>query len=99
MYLLAHQRSLRRNSLPITGTPGPVAPPGFSLLGASWNHLGRSSGRLERLFAPLGVALVVFCALLGSPWTHFFDFGADFGFIRLLFLHVFYTTCLKLDFS
>ena len=62
-----------RNSLPLPGTPGPLDPgldPGLSTTVVSL-------GRLGRLFGPPGVTLIAFVVLLGSPWTHFFDFGVD----------------------
>ena len=60
----------------------------WTLLGSPWTPFWSTWGHLGRFFV-----------ILRSPWTPFFDFGADFGDIFSYFLHVFYTTCLKLDFS
>ena len=64
-----------RNSLPLPGTPGPRAPPQTWLFGAPWGHLGRSLGRLGRLFGPPGVTLVVFLSSCGRLGLHFSILG------------------------
>ena len=64
-----------RNSLPLSGTPGPPAPGHGRPLGAAWGHFGPPLGRLGRPFDPLGVTLVAFLSSRGCLGLHFSILG------------------------